>query len=1019
MLRLKNIVKVYDSGGNDVTALKGINIEFRKNEFVSILGHSGCGKTTLLNIIGGLDHYTNGDLIIDGVSTKEYRDKDWDTYRNHSIGFVFQSYNLIPHQTVLANVELALTLSGVSKAERTKRARQALEKVGLGDQIKKKPNQLSGGQMQRVAIARALVNDPEILLADEPTGALDSETSVQIMDILKEVAADRLVIMVTHNPELAEMYSTRIVRLIDGQIVSDSMPYDSAATAGNVSSSEVKSFSFANPDIEGTAKKTVRRRASAKSRKDVKGKRSMSFRTALSLSLNNLMTKKARTVLTSFAGSIGIIGIALILSLSSGIQMFIRQIQEDTLSSYPITITSESVQLADILSAISENKDKEITHGQDKIYSSSAMYDMAKAMFNVTVHSNDLKALKSALDSDEKIKGNVSDIQYVYAQTLHIYTKDPKGKLVKVNPSTVMDSISTSLGASTGSGSGMGNSMTSGMQSRMMSGVNVCSEMINNHSVLDSQYDMVAGRWPQSYNEVVLVVDKNNELNDVYMYALGLKDSDEMEKVIKAAMNGEEYTDSDLSFTYEDILNKTFTLVLTSDYYQYDASTGKWTDMSENETYVDYIVKTGVEIKISGIVRPAPDSVAQSISGAIGYTHALSEYVIEQNKKSPAAAAQLADKDNDIIKGLPFEKGDSEKLTNAEKASEILAYFGTLSLEKKAEIYKQIASTPTDAELDKMTENYIKNIDLSNRDMIVKMIMQSGSDKLDGLSEEVIAGYINTMSEEELKAFISSMIRKQIEDQMKAAAEGQLSGLSSAELAAMLDAKLNVTDEGELADYYDKFMPPKYSDSTYEKNAALLGITDSAIPSQINIYASSFEDKDRITEWIENYNQTSKAAGHEERTIKYTDYVGLIMSSVTRIVDIVSIVLIAFVAISLVVSSIMIGVITYISVIERTKEIGILRSIGASKRDITRVFNAETTIIGSVSGAIGIIITLILLIPANKIVEHFTEVPNIAALPVLDGFILIAISIVITVIAGLFPSLIAAKKDPVVALRTE
>lgn len=865
--------------------------------------------------------------------------------------------------------------------------------------------------MQRVAIARALVNDPEILLADEPTGALDSDTSVQIMDILKEVANDRLVIMVTHNPELAEQYSTRIVKLVDGNIVSDSMPYDSSAEANASKAKQESEFVFANGKI-----KQVNKAKSSEARKSSKGRKpSMSLKTALSLSLNNLMTKKARTVLTSFAGSIGIIGIALILSLSTGIQAFITQIQEDTLSSYPITITSDEVQLNDLLTTILSQKDKEIDHEMDKVYSSSAMFEIAKAFFNADVHKNDLESLKAALDADPDIDDYVTDIQYVYAQTLHIYSRDPNGDLVKINPSTIMTSISEGFGMSTGSGmsaSGFGSSM-------MMSGLNICSEMINNNDVLSEQYDLVAGNWPQSYNEVVLVVDKNNELNDLYMYALGFKDPDEISDIISAAMKGESYESQDISFTYEDILNKRFSLVLSADYYQLDESTGKWVNMSENENYVDYLAKTGLELKISGIVKPSPDSVAQSISGAIGYTHELAEYVIEHNANSDAVKAQLADPSIDIFENLPFDDGSLDGITDAEKAAAIVTYFASLSNEEKADIYKQIASKPSNEELDAMTKQYITETGLTSREAIIAAVKQIGGSQMEGIPPEMIENYLGAMTDDELNQFIYTSVRERVAEQFANASEGQLSGLSADEIARLFDASISVMNEDALAKLYDEHMPAQYSDSTFEKNKAALGIADKKIPSSINIYASTFEDKDRITEWIDNYNASAEANGNEAGTIKYTDYVGLLMSSVTRIVDIVSIVLIAFVGISLVVSAIMIGVITYISVIERTKEIGILRAIGASKKDIKRVFNAETTIIGLVAGAMGIVITLILLIPTNIIVEGLTDVPNIAQLPIVGACALIAISVVITLIAGLFPAKLAAKKDPVVALRTE
>ena len=979
MLLLKDIVKVYSDGNNDVKALKGVNVEFRKSEFVSILGHSGCGKTTLLNIIGGLDHYTCGDLIIKGISTKKYKDTDWDVYRNHSIGFVFQSYNLIPHQTVLANVELALTLSGVSPAERTRRAKEALKKVGLGDQIKKKPNQLSGGQMQRVAIARALVNDPEILLADEPTGALDTDTSIQIMDILREVAKDRLVIMVTHNPELAAQYSTRIIRLVDGHIVSDSMPYDSSADA------------------------TAARDTSAQVQKSKK-RHSMSFLTALALSLNNLLTKKARTILTSFAGSIGIIGIALILALSDGIQIFITQLQEDTLSSYPISITSESVQLADMMSILMENaNDDGVDHELDKVYSNSSMFDLANAMLNMDVHVNDLKALKQEFSADSSIWNHVSDIQYVYSQTLHLYSTDPSGEYVKVNPSSIMNQIASAMGAA---------------GSMMSSSLSLCSEMINNLDLLNSQYDVIAGEWPKSYNEVVLVVDKNNEINDLYLYALGIKDPDEIEKIMQAAIKGETYESEDVSFTYEELLGKTFSLVLPADYYRYDEETGVWVSMKSNANYCDYLARTGTEIKISAIVRPAPESVAQSIGGVIGYTHALTEYVIAKNGKSPAVLAQLANLDVDIFTGLKFDDGSLDGITDAQKAAMILEHFGGLSVEEKAELYRKIASTPTELEIQSLVDKYLEDFDTS-RENIIKTIMEQGSSQMEGIPPSMIESYLETMSDEKLVEAIRMMTAEAIRQQFAEDSASQLEGMTADQLAVMFDAKIQTVDEVTLVEYYDTYMPSQFSSSTLEANQKTLSLVDKETPRQINIYASTFEDKDSIVAYIDAYNERMKAEGHSEKVIKYTDMVGLLMSSVTQIVDIVSIVLIAFVAISLVVSSIMIGVITYISVIERTKEIGILRAIGASKKDITHVFNAETAIIGFVSGAMGIIITLILLIPANLIIEAFTDIPNIAALPVVGAILLVIISIAITLVAGLFPALIAAKKDPVVALRSE
>jgi putative ABC transport system permease protein len=885
MLKLSNIIKNYKAGETTVNALRTINIEFRKNEFVSILGPSGCGKTTLLNIIGGLDRYTSGDLSINGRSTKEFKDGDWDTYRNHSIGFVFQNYNLIPHQTVLSNVELALTLSGVSKAERRQRAIDALTKVGLADQIKKKPNQMSGGQMQRVSIARALVNNPDILLADEPTGALDSETSVQIMEILKEIAKEKLIIMVTHNPELAENYSTRIVRLFDGNIVDDSNPYNVAEYT------------------------TAKQEQKSKRVKKVKGekKTSMTFLTALSLSLNNLMTKKTRTFMTAFAGSIGIIGIALILSLSNGIQTYIDKVQEDTLSSYPITIESESLDLTSLMQTMSEQTSDEADHELDKVYTNTIMLDMMNTM-TAEMQTNNLEAFKTYLESEESgLSEYVSALQYGYNLDLNIYSSNTDAGVTQINPSKLFGNM---YGSTTSTSS-------SPMRSMFSSGLEVWEEMLGNRELLESQYDMIAGTWPTSKNELVMIVDGKNEINDMILYALGLKDSAELEKVMLAASKGEVYETEESTYTYEELLNLTYKLVLPTDYYQYDETSNTWTNKQEDPFYMKSVVDNGLDLKIVGIIRPNEDAVATVMNGAIGYTSSLTDYVVNEINSSDIAKDQVNNPDKDIFTGIPFQTDEVEiQLT----MDDVNAYIATL----------------------------------------------------DEATKEQMNGYLATMTEDQILAMFAEQ------------------------------------------------MAPETTEATYEDNLELLGIVDLNKPETINIYANSFDDKDAISENIGNYNKQMTEDGKEEYTISYTDMVGLMMSSISSIINVISYVLIAFVAISLVVSSIMIGIITYISVLERTKEIGILRSIGASKKDISRVFNAETLIVGFVSGSLGIIITVLLTIPINVIIKAVSGISGVsAALPIQGGVILVLISMFLTFIAGLIPSKIAAKKDPVEALRSE
>ena len=858
MLELKKIRKVYKSADEDVIALKNIDIKFRKNEFVSILGPSGCGKTTLLNIIGGLDDYTNGDLIINGKSTKDYKDHDWDTYRNHSVGFVFQSYNLISHQTVLSNVELALTLSGVGKKERRRRAKAVLKKVGLSDQIHKKPNQMSGGQMQRVAIARALVNDPDILLADEPTGALDSKTSIQIMDLLKEIAQDKLVIMVTHNPELAKDYSTRIVKLLDGKITDDSNPFNENE--------------ITNETLDSN-------------------KTYMSFKTALSLSLNNLMTKKGRTFLTAFAGSIGIIGIALIMSLSNGVQNYIDRVEKDTLSTYPLTIEKSSVNFSVMMEAImGVNNTKSQKHNDKKIHSQAVMNDVLDTVSS-KMDTNNLKDFKTYLEKNRnKITNSVTAIEYDYNLKLNVYNENGINGLIQVNPSIVLDEI----------GLNQNNSLSSSMLLSSKSNNDIWFKMLDNKKLRESQYDIVKGSWPKNYNEVVLMVDENNEISDYTLYSLGLMDLDELTSNFQKLLNGEKITKpKNVSYNYDELLNMTFKLVLNNEYYEKKGN--MWVDKSNDKEYINELIKNSEEIKIVGIIKPNEETVIENITGGVYYTKELEEYVINRINNSDIVKEQKNNKDFNIFTGSKFlnsnEEFDYNNLTIEQKK-----YFASLSQEE--------------------------------------------------LAKEMIA----------------------FEESMKA---------------------------------------------TYESNLQTLGAVDLNDPASINIYPKDFDSKEIIADFINEYNKKQKNAKKEENVINYNDIVGTMMSSVSNIVNIISYVLIAFVGVSLVVSSIMIGIITYISVLERTKEIGILRSIGASKKDISRVFNAETLIIGLVAGVIGILATLLLNIPINIILKHLINVSKITSLPVTGAILLIFISVLLTLIGGLIPAKVASKKDPVEALRSE
>ena len=1004
MLVLKHICKDYPAGDSKVAALRGIDIEFRKNEFVSILGPSGCGKTTLLNIIGGLDQYTSGDLIIEGKSTKDFRDADWDAYRNHSIGFVFQSYNLIPHQTVLANVELALTISGVSKAERRARAKEALEKVGLAGEIYKKPNQMSGGQMQRVAIARALVNNPEILLADEPTGALDSETSVQIMEMLKEVAQDRLVIMVTHNPELAEKYSTRIVRILDGKIIDDSDPYTEDAGSASVKKKE------SSADGQTTDKTAVSLKESgAKPKQKRLRNRSMSFITALSLSLNNLKTKKGRTFLTSFAGSIGIIGIALILAVSNGVQGYIDRVQEDTLSSYPITIQAEAVDMTSLVTTMmnTNQSQTEIKHELDAIYANRVMYDLLSSLSNTSVQYNNLSAFKKYIEGNPQFAEYVSAIQYTYGLHFNIYTQDKDGTIVKSDLETLMRELSFSSSGGAGIDSMMSFASYNIWQ-EMLPGEN--GKLVND--LLREQYDVIYGSFPSSYDEIVLVVDENNELSDLALYALGLKTTDEVKQELIDSMEGKVDPDKVESWSYEDICGMTFKLILSPDFYQKNKD-GTYTDLSASAAGLSYLYQSDkpVTLRVSGIIRPNSDAVASMMSGAIGYTSALTEYAISRAAQSDIVKEQLANPTVDVITGLPFKGDTEEEFSDAEKAEKIQAYFAGLTNAEKAAIYTSIQSKMPEAALNAQANAYVAQY---TRAELVEAVVAAYAEEMGITDTTEIRNYIDSMSDEELISAVTESVKTMIAEEYAKKVASELGSLTSDTLAALFDAE--VYTEEEYAALFDEYMPATVSDTTLAENLSLLGYVDMENPTSISIYASTFENKDKIADLITAYNNGVS----ETDKISYTDYVKLLMSSITTIINAISYVLIAFVAISLVVSSIMIGIITYISVLERTKEIGILRSIGASKRDISRVFNAETTIVGFISGALGIGITLLITIPVNIILHALTGIGTLSAsLPVAGALILVAISVGLTLIAGLIPSRIAAKKDPVIALRTE
>ena len=971
MLKLVDIKKDYLTGDNAVHALKGVSLEFRESEFVAIEGVSGCGKSSLLNIIGGLDQYTSGDLIINGKSTKHFTDGDWDAYRNHSIGFVFQSYNLIPHQSVLSNVELALTLSGVSPSERKRRAIESLEKVGLGDQIYKKPNQMSGGQMQRVAIARALVNNPDILLADEPTGALDTHTSVQIMDLLKEISQDKLIIMVTHNPDLANQYATRIIRLRDGEVISDSLPYHSDEALS---------------PKRGKMKKT-----------------SMSFFTALGLSTNNLLTKKTRTLLTAFAGSIGIIGIALIMSLSNGIQNYIDFIQKDTLSSYPIQIFAESMDMSTLVTSLmgTQAAKEENQHEKDAVYSSTVLYSLMNSIVNSDTKTNNLRPFKAWLNNpDSEINHYISAIQYSYDLDMNLYAKDLDGKITKTDTAQLMqDAMSTTFG-------GDYSAFFSSSYSQLYSVMDAWSEIRpgTNGELVDPQivdsYDLLYGHWPQKYDEAVLMIDQNNEVSDLVLYAIGLKSTATLSDDMQMFLSEQDLRTEIEAWSYEDVCKMSFRYIFPADMYRFDEENGEYVYIGDEELSLANLYQNGLEVKIVGIIRPDADSNS-GISGAVYYTHALIEHVVEEAKTKELVRKQLADETVDVFNSLPYLEGD-EALTNNKKVKAAKEYIAAASDEEIADVYIAFMSVPPEGYLDEVIDEQMAE---TSREDIENMILSSNP----GYS-----GMISQLDDDMLFSFINEMMAQNITDAYGEQMRELYEKLDDSELVN--DFRLLALDDDDYLWIYNNAIPPVYSENKLKDNYRKLGFVDLDDPNEIVIYASSFEDKDSIAKAIEHYNDLAT----DDNKIEYTDLVATLMSSITNIINVITYVLIAFVAISLVVSSIMIGIITYISVLERTKEIGILRAIGASKRDVSRVFNAETVIIGFGAGAIGVVLTILANIPITAIVHDLTGIMVLKAeLPVTGAVFLIVVSMALTFIAGLIPSGMAARKDPVEALRTE
>lgn len=1023
MLQIKNICKQYKTGNLIQKALDGVSLNLRDNEFVAILGPSGSGKTTLLNIIGGLDRYDSGDLIINGISTKKYKDRDWDSYRNHTIGFVFQSYNLIPHQTVLSNVELALTISGVSKAERRKRAKRALEQVGLGDQGHKKPNQMSGGQMQRVAIARALVNDPDILLADEPTGALDSETSIQVMNLLKEVAKDRLVVMVTHNPELAYEYATRIVELKDGVIRSDSNP-----------------FNVDNKTLKVPQHKNM-------------GKSSMSLKTSLSLSFNNLKTKKARTILTSFAGSIGIIGIALILSLSNGVNQYIQSIEKETLSEYPLQIQSTGFDITSMMDTQSSD-DSTKEDGEVQVF------QMLTNIFS-RVGSNDLTSLKEYLDSN---KGDLSkytkSVEYTYNVVPQIYSANTES-IRQVNPDRSFAAL------------GLGASSTSNSTMSSMMSTNVFYQMPQNTDLYQEQYDVKAGRWPKKYNECVLVLNNNGKISDFMLYTLGLRDYSELDTMIQQFSQEEKVTvpDNSQSYSYDDIIGINFKLVNPSDCYQYDANYNIYRDKTDDQAYMKQLIDNGENLEIVGIVQPSDGANVTMLQSGIGYLPSLSDHVINQAQSSEIVQKQLATRDIDVFTGKRFDDPESSSLdmnslftVDSETLQSAFTFDQSkISMDMSSVDFSQLSIDPSllpsldvdsllgDIKFELTTDQinqisqkimtqfqqYLKDnnfTDQSKMDEYFRAYLQSDAAKNliqsemaaliqeSGMAKQFAANLQSQM--QTMMAQYSEVIANSLKQQLTTVMADQMDNFSSQfQDAISIDTskfasaiKVNMSEE-ELSELMLSLMSE--DSSSYENNLQKLGYASKDEPSGINIYPLDFESKQEVINVLDQYNENVEKVD-EDKVITYTDYVGTLMSSVTDIINVISYVLIAFVAISLVVSSIMIGVITYISVLERKKEIGILRAIGASKRNISQVFNAETFIIGLFAGVLGIVITLLLLIPGNMIIHDIAGSQDVSAiLPVTGAVVLIILSVVLTLIGGLIPAKKAALEDPVTALRTE
>lgn len=1003
LLELRSIRKDYPTGGETVHALRGVSMRFRRNEFVSILGPSGCGKTTMLNIIGGLDGYTEGDLLIRGRSTKSFKDRDWDAYRNHSVGFVFQSYNLIPHQTVLSNVELALALSGVPKAERRRRAKDALTAVGLGDQIKKKPGEMSGGQMQRVAIARALVNDPDIILADEPTGALDTETSVQVMEILKNISRDRLVIMVTHNPDLAEKYSSRIIRMLDGRIVSDSRP---------ITPEELRMAPQGSGRSLGGGNKEKRAKKAKKP--------SLSFGTSFMLSLKNLISKKGRTALTSFAGSIGIIGIALIMAMSAGMTAYINDVQESTLSAYPLTLEASTVELSSLMNAFMNVSTGGEGHEKDAVYKKSALYDMITAMNSIEEAENDLKSfnefIKAEMDKkDSELASAINGIQYSYPIDILVYTKNDDGKILRSETEEILmdlmlkymkiDMSAMSAMQEMSPMGSMSTSMTRSLWQEMLPGDNGAEI---NDLILD-QYETVYGKFPERYDEVVLVVDEYNELDDVTLYALGLLPEEEMDKLANAALNGAELEKSDNRWSYEEICSREYKVILNPNCYSYDETLGCYTDLRDTEAGLRYLYDNAMTLKVVGIIRPREDASTHMLTGNICYTSALTRHVIENAGDSAAIKAQLDSPHTDIFTGLPFKETQGE-LDDSAKEAAFREYVSELDSTGKADTFVKISSIPPAGFIEGQLETMMSGLTREN----IENTLIEGMKAQMSVKEEEIRAYLSAMSDEELSELFGQLVAERITLQYASEVAAQMSAMTTEQLSGALDMAMVEYTTEQCALYYDEVM--KFSESDYDTNLKKLGFVDTEYPSAINIYATTFENKDVITAAIDSYNSTVD----ELKEIKYTDYLGIMMSSITTIINAITYVLIAFVSISLVVSSIMIAVITLISVQERTKEIGILRAIGASKRNVSGMFNAETVIIGFTSGLLGVTVTYLLCIPINLILHALTGIATLnAMLPVSGAVILVAISVILTLISGIIPSRSAAKKDPVVALRTE